>query len=179
MGWVGNVYHGTRYWMEPVQRWNALAPTLAPDQKHELKYEDLIRHPERELANICEFLGVDFDPAMLDYPRDSTYGPPDVKLVEQWRTKLSDDEITWVESVCGPLMQRVGYDPVYSNAPRPSTLKSVQLALQNRASRIQRNIDVYGFPLYVSWQLGKRLPPNPLQTVILERVQAVDTSRLR
>jgi hypothetical protein len=165
--------------MEPVERWTALAPSLGPDQRHELKYEDLIRDPEGELGKICEFLGVEFDEAMLDYPRDSTYGSPDVDLVEQWRTKLTDDEIRWVESVCGSLMQRVGYAPVNPNAPRPSTLKSIQLALQNRASRIQRNIDVYGLPLYVSWQVGKRMPANPLQTVILERVQAVDASRLR
>ncbi len=179
MGWVGNPYYGTRYWMEPVLRWRALEPSLPPSQKHELKYEDLIRDPVRELTQICEFLGIDFDEAMLSYPGDSTYASPDVGLVEQWRRKLSDDEIMWVESVCSPLMDEVGYASEHSKPQRPAGLTAAKLAIQNRRSRIQRNIDVYGFPLYVSWQLGKRMPRNPIQERILRRVQDVDTSRLK
>ena len=179
MGWVGNPYYGTKYWMEPVLRWRALEPSLSPSQKHELKYEDLIRDPVGELTKICEFLGVDFDEAMLSYPGDSTYASPDVGLVEQWRRKLSDDEVMWIESVCSPLMDEVGYASEHSKPQRPTGLTAAKLAIQNRRSRIQRNIDVYGLPLYVSWQLGKRMPRNALQKRILRRVQDVDTSRLK
>jgi len=179
MGWVGNPYYGTKYWMEPVLRWRALEPSLSPSQKHELRYEDLIRDPVGELTKICEFLGVDFDEAMLSYPGDSTYASPDVGLVEQWRRKLSDDEVMWIESVCSPLMDEVGYASEHSKPQRPTGLTAAKLAIQNRRSRIQRNIDVYGLPLYVSWQLGKRMPRNALQKRILRRVQDVDTSRLK
>ena len=179
MGWVGNVYYGTRYWMEPVLRWRALEPSLPASQKHELKYEDLIRDPVTELTKICHFLGIDFDDAMLDYPGNSTYSAPDQSLVEQWRRKLSDEEIMWVESVCSPLMDEVGYAPAHSKPRRPTGLTAAKLAIQNRRSRVQRNIDVYGLPLYVSWQVGKRMPRNPIQEKILRRVQDVDTSRLK
>jgi hypothetical protein len=179
MGWVGNVYYGTRYWMEAVGRWKRLEPALDPSQKHQLKYEDLIRDPEGELRKICDFVGVNFDSAMLEYPDDSTYRAPDVALVEQWRTKLSDDEVRWVESICGPLMREVGYEPQYPAATGPTAIQRLKLALQNRTSRVQRNLDVYGFPLYVSWQLSKRLPSNPLQKRVLRRVQDIDQQRLK
>lgn len=179
MGWVGNVYHGTRYWVEAVERWKRLESVLAPSQKHQLKYEDLIRDPDHELRKICEFLEVPFDRAMLEYTQDSTYGAPDVSLVEQWRTKLSDDEVRWVESICGPLMREVGYEPRHAAAAGPTPYERLKLAVQNRTSRVQRNLDVYGLPLYLSWQLTKRMPRNPLQKRVLRRVQDVDQQRLK
>jgi LPS sulfotransferase NodH len=32
-----------------------------------VKYEDVTRHPEAEMKRICEFIGVDWEPAMIDY----------------------------------------------------------------------------------------------------------------
>jgi hypothetical protein len=32
-----------------------------------VRYEDVTADPEREMRRICEFLGIDFEPAMLDY----------------------------------------------------------------------------------------------------------------
>lgn len=32
-----------------------------------VRYEDLITQPEEELRRLCEFIGIEFDPAMLDY----------------------------------------------------------------------------------------------------------------
>lgn len=34
---------------------------------HLVKYEDLVREPEKELKDICKFLGAEFDPNMLDH----------------------------------------------------------------------------------------------------------------
>ena len=38
-----------------------------PGRYMELRYEDLITDPEPQLRRICEFVGLDFDPAMLAY----------------------------------------------------------------------------------------------------------------
>jgi len=179
MGWVGHSYFGTQYWLEPVKRWKALEPSLEPHQKHVLKYEDLIGDPVGELTKICEFLAVPFDPAMLEYPKDSTYSAPDPSLVNQWRRKLSDEEVTWIESQCAPLMKEVGYEPV-NLAPRsPTTVETLRLSLENRAKRMRRNVDRYGLPLYVSWQVTKRVPSGPLERWVLRKVQSVDIARLK
>jgi hypothetical protein len=37
----------------------------------EVRYEDLVAEPEQALRGICEFIELDFDPAMLDYHHDA------------------------------------------------------------------------------------------------------------
>ncbi|MDR6918656.1 septal ring factor EnvC (AmiA/AmiB activator) [Pseudomonas sp. 3296] len=39
---------------------------LKPDCYLEVKYEDLVANPESELRKVCTFLGIEFDPRMLD-----------------------------------------------------------------------------------------------------------------
>jgi hypothetical protein len=179
MGWVGNVFYGTRYWLEPALRWKHLEPTLADDQKHQLKFEDLIQDPVGELTKICNFLGIAYDESMLQYPTDTTYSLPDPSLTEQWRRKLSDEEIMWVESACHSLMTEFGYLPHHSSIRPPSTIRAAGLGLQHRFSRLKRNVRVYGLPLYASWQVAKRMPHSRLQERILRKVDDVNSSRLK
>ena len=39
-----------------------------------VRYEDLTAEPARELRRICEFLGLEWEPAMLDYGRTEHSG---------------------------------------------------------------------------------------------------------
>jgi hypothetical protein len=50
--------------------WNTVKPwreQLSSDQWFDIKYEELVREPERVLRDACAFLGEDYDPAMLDF----------------------------------------------------------------------------------------------------------------
>ncbi len=64
---------------------------------------------EPRLTEVCAFLGVPFSPAMLDYHRDTTYGPPDPRIAEQWRRKASRREIALLEAKCGDMIAALGY----------------------------------------------------------------------
>lgn len=49
---------------------NAVKPwreKLSSDQWLDIKYEDLVRQPEATLVKVCQFLGEEFDPVMLDF----------------------------------------------------------------------------------------------------------------
>ena len=35
-----------------------------------VRYEDLVREPERELRSVCDYLGIDFEPALLSYDQE-------------------------------------------------------------------------------------------------------------
>jgi NAD(P)-dependent dehydrogenase (short-subunit alcohol dehydrogenase family)/aryl carrier-like protein len=37
----------------------------APERHHVIRYEELVRHPEREMRALCGFLGIPFDPKVL------------------------------------------------------------------------------------------------------------------
>lgn len=66
MGWAGNVWHGAERWIAAEELWVSLASRVPAARRLELRYEDLIRDPEKELARTCAFLGTDYDAAMLD-----------------------------------------------------------------------------------------------------------------
>ncbi|MFP4053517.1 MAG: sulfotransferase family protein [Phycisphaerae bacterium] len=96
-----------------------------------LHYEDLIREPEQTARAMCEFIGVDFDPNLVD-PRTFVDGAGEpwvqnsshfdgkaifnVRSLDKWRSALSEREVACVESVCAPEMRLLGYEPNVESA---------------------------------------------------------------
>ena len=110
MGWSGNVWTGVERWLEAESLWNELKPKISADQYTEVNYEDLITQPAEVLTEICQFIGLEYDKAMLNYDQDTTYSKPDPKLIQQWRKKLSEEEIRLVESRASDLLVSRGYE---------------------------------------------------------------------
>ncbi|MFF6994567.1 sulfotransferase family protein [Streptomyces sp. NPDC008313] len=58
---------------------------------HTVRYEDITADPGEEMRRLCTFLGVDFEPAMLDYGRrDDTQV---VKGLGDWRDKIRSGSV--------------------------------------------------------------------------------------
>lgn len=53
-----------RFWMKTIRQYLYLKKRTAVQL---VRYEDLVQTPEAVLTSICDFLGVDFDPAMLTF----------------------------------------------------------------------------------------------------------------
>jgi hypothetical protein len=107
----------------------------------EVRYEDLVRDPEPVLRRICEFVELEWQPAMLDYPRRAgsrlaelrndvvrvdgavttgaqrmhlhrlTLGPPVATRIGRWRSELAPADVAAFEAVAGPLLRELGYEP--------------------------------------------------------------------
>lgn len=87
-----------------------------------LRYEELVADPEGQIRRMCEFLGLDYDPRMLEIERaNSSYVRQDqertrkgisTQSVERWRTELTTTELWILEKVCAETMQRLGYERV-------------------------------------------------------------------
>jgi hypothetical protein len=94
-----------------------------PEQVLTVRYEDLISHPELTLQRICDFVGMDFVPEMVDV---STSGearhmsrlsalwssndlPPIVANIDKFKRSLTVEQITWIESITAEHMDRYGY----------------------------------------------------------------------
>ncbi len=91
----------------------------------EVRYEDLVVAPERELRRICEFLGEAWSPIMLDYAernrRDGlepaeflawkrrTLEPPDAARAGRFRRELSPGQIDEFEAVAREPLVRYKY----------------------------------------------------------------------
>ena len=157
-GWAGNLYQASEFWSNAEDSWDALLPHLSPDGFVEVRYEDLVTRPEAELARICRFIGVDYSPAMLEYPRDvRQYPPPDPTLALQWRTKLSPREIELVEQRNGPLMARRGYPLSGHPVAAVSRLRHHLLLTAARTRRLGMRVQTYGPSLVTFDVVGRRL----------------------
>jgi len=56
-----------RKWRRYVETAQAFGARVGPTRYHELRYEDLVAEPERQMAGLLEFLGEPWDPAVLAY----------------------------------------------------------------------------------------------------------------
>lgn len=123
-----NVYYGAKRWLKDVSAGRALKAAY-PDDVLEITYEALVREPETTLHTVCDFLGLPYDSAMLDYHRADhaaytgyhgqiharLHQPPDPNRIEAWRQVLSAADIALIEAICLPLMADVGYTPDHAN----------------------------------------------------------------
>jgi hypothetical protein len=88
-----------------------------------LRYEDLVKHPEEKLREICTFLGVVWVPEVLSFHSrdDAGYAPEQVHhtntrkplfrdSIDAWKEDLSDREIGLIEWSLRDGMVRQGYE---------------------------------------------------------------------
>ena len=123
-------------WRQHVEAGRRAGATLR--RYTELRYEELVREPERELRRLCDFLSLAWDPAMLDYrtqgaarierlhgrklargpmiPPDARRSihsnltrPLDADRVGVWRREMSAAERRQLEAGAGPLVRELGY----------------------------------------------------------------------
>jgi hypothetical protein len=118
--------------MGAAQLWKALVVLgtaegrrLGPARYLEIKYETLLLEPERVCRELCEFVGEEFSPAMLErearlratfIPESSlaAYHENTTKelltdRVENWKGELSSADLALVEHVIGDALERYGY----------------------------------------------------------------------
>ena len=154
MGWDGNSYHGVRHWLDTETAWDAA--DIPPDQVLTVRFEELIRDLEAGLTEICAFMGLEFEPAMLDYHKVSTYAPPDPKISQKWRTEASPREIGLIQGRVGPLLEARGYDSV-GGAVAPGAAAKTWLRIDDKARRWRYNIRRYGLGLWLSQHAARAL----------------------
>jgi len=179
MGWAGNVWHGAQRWIDAQELWDALAPRLEPACRHELRYEDLIRAPEQELARLCRFLGVDYDPGMLDYSADSSYERPDPALIAQWKRKLTPAELALLEARIGPRLRKAGYEESGVPPARVGAWRRLTLAAQDRCARFQFRRRRYGLAWLVRSRLARLAGAKAWQRRLLLQQNEIDNRHLQ
>jgi len=98
---------------------------LDDNQYTEIRYEDLISDPEKELQRICDFLNLVFDNDMLEFneynrkhelePKDymswkaETYKKLNSKAVGRWKSILTAEQIEIFETIAKEPLNRFNY----------------------------------------------------------------------
>ena len=116
-----HVYPLARRWEQYLAAAEQARAYLGGDNFHQLRYEDLVLNPERELRRICAFLGEDFEPLMLAYhqaqnsPHIEKRNASNLRCpimsnnVEKWRTEMTYRELRIFEALGGTGLDRYGY----------------------------------------------------------------------
>lgn len=85
-----------------------------------VKFEELLQEPEKEVRGICAFLGMEYDPILLNVPqvgssdgKDSNEKGINVTRINPWKhsKNLTRTEIYICEKYCKKEMQEFGYEP--------------------------------------------------------------------
>ena len=83
LGWgsAGRCYREDFEWALAVRRRDEYRGTAIEPRILDIRYEDLVSHPERTLREICRFLGEAFQPAMLDVAQRIDQVPESERLI--------------------------------------------------------------------------------------------------
>lgn len=179
MGWAGNVFHGVDHWINSERSFEKLAALTPQARIFRMKNEDLIRAPQRELTRLCAFLGVEYDGRMLDYPSRSTYGPPDSRLVEQWRSELDRREIALIEGKTGRMLTDRGYEMSGGQLVVPGALGRALLRADNIWRRWRFNVRRNGLVVAALDLLSRAIRLRPLEEFVRGKRAANDLRHLK
>jgi Sulfotransferase domain len=104
-----------------------------------VRYEDVVADPEGECRRLSDFLGLEFDAAMLRFHEGRTRALPSLSTkrrwlpptagLRDWRTEMDTDDVDTFEAAAGPLLEELGYG---RGAPRPDP------ALIARSTQVRR-----------------------------------------
>ncbi|MDA8586934.1 sulfotransferase [Rhodobacteraceae bacterium] len=176
MGWAGNSYFGVDHWVGTEAGWEDVS--YPEEQVLTVYFEELMANLEVELTRICDFLGLGFEPAMLKYYENSTYGPPDPSIAQKWREKASTREVALIEGRCGPLLAARGYTLAGEPAV-PDGLELARLSMQSRIKRWQFNLRRYGFPLFFGQHAARVFGLKGLARKLADRQEEIRIASLK
>ncbi len=127
-----------KFWVEQVRQTRELGARMGGYT--EIRYEDLVRHPEDQLRTLCDWLELDYRPCMLmSHVRaeerlaefvqafgpagrpppaldqfvsihNRTREPPDVSRIGRWKTEFTEEERRIYADIAGPTLDLLGYE---------------------------------------------------------------------
>jgi hypothetical protein len=104
-------------WRSTVRAAVAAQDQFGADRVFIQQYEELVENPEGAIRSVADWLELGYEPAMLEVPmHNSSFSQFDkesgvsTEPVRRWKKRLSAAEIAVVQSCCGSLMQRAGYE---------------------------------------------------------------------
>jgi hypothetical protein len=178
MGWAGNTHFGIEHWLETEDNWERSRTLFDKAKILELRFEDLVSAPRAMLEQVCKFIGVPYQPEMLNYSEHSTYAPPDPSVVAQWRAELSPREIALVELKAKPFIESRGYD--FSGHPlhTPGFGEVLYLFYTNKLYKWRFAYRRYGIFNVVMEKLTRRLHKSA-NFIFVHRMNEIDKRYLK
>ena len=155
-------------WRRSVLRGRSEGERLGAGRYREVRYEDLVRDPERVLRELCGFLDLEWDDGVLHHHERAadviaaTRFPdahrrlllPPTPGLRDWRREMATDDVARFEAVAGGLLDELGYG---RSAPRPSVPRRATARCRVAADGAARSwVQVVAGARVVARQVGRR-----------------------
>jgi hypothetical protein len=125
-------------WERDVGQGREQGRLLGPESYDEIRYESLVTRPEEEVRGLCSFLGVPYEPAMLEFHPGRTRSEPGLSPKEawlpitpglrDWRSQMRRADVERFEAAAGGLLDELSYSRA---CPAP------RAALRDGAARLR------------------------------------------
>lgn len=115
-------------WVKNNENVTAVLETKKEISHYNLRYEDLVKNPEKEVMLLCLWMGIDYHPDMLEFHvlnkknmlepaetmdwKKKTLQKISTGQCERFRKELHPDEVATIQQRAGTSMRRFGYLPV-------------------------------------------------------------------
>lgn len=137
-------------WRSAIQVGNA-AHKKYPQQILRIQYEQFVTAPQEETQRLCTFLGLTFDPALLDIAWTNSTGNGfsnqqgiGAEAINRWRNRLPEGAINICQWLAKKEMNALGYEPIA--LPFSAHLQLLPM--------VGRSGVEFGQLLYRRWRLG-------------------------
>jgi len=124
--WVEDPISTTALWWEwHVRLGREAGEPLEPKLYYEIRYESLVSQPTEKCAELCEFLKVPYDDAMLRFHEGRERMAPNLGTkkawrpvtsgLRDWRSEMSVENVERFEAAAGDLLDELGYERTVEN----------------------------------------------------------------
>jgi hypothetical protein len=158
-------------WRRRVEEGRHAGSRLGPTRYCEVRYESLVDDPADDVARLCEFLDLSYEPEMLRFferpagtpgkvlanPRHARLAEPLSAGARTWRTDMGGVDVQRFEAVAGDLLAELGYE---RGAPHPAVGARAAAAwgrVRWHADRARTRL-----PGMVRRAFGRRGSPSPV-----------------
>lgn len=158
------------YYFAHAQTWRECMKILerrASDPRvYPLRYEDLVRDPEGTLRPLCEWLGEDFDPRMIEregadhrlsHQKDWSFdhqknalGSINAESLDKWRKQFTPAEVSVIELLTAEHMRKHGYEAESRDSRLTAFVRLWRARTARFALRVKRRL----------WLAAGRPDPN-------------------
>lgn len=108
-------------WLYKVKKANDDLNRFCKDRFISIRYEDLVQDPEKNINEVCKFIGIDYENEMMNYWKKSNqfigkhhsdliFRPVSSISTKKWKRELTKKEIRKFETITGSLLTTNDYE---------------------------------------------------------------------
>lgn len=127
-----NILEGARLWSKRVNAGRSFHSAHPDASYYEMKFEDLLEAPAAALSKLCDFIGIGYEEAMLDYHKNTekSFGknesltnhallksPVNSNRINAWTREMSDSDAMKFGAIAGSLLREYGYEQHAGSKP--------------------------------------------------------------